>query len=285
MKTIAIDIGGTTIKGALFLNNNIIKEATKPTMGNTNRETILANIKAVINELFSSDVIGIGISSAGNINPDLGLCTYATDNLKGFTGLNIKKTIEEQYKVECAVENDAICALYGEMINYPTIKNITMLTLGTGVGGAALVDGNILHGSKFTGARFGHLIIEKNGRLCNCGQRGCIEQYISATALIKEAKKHNINVNSAKEVFLLASNGDSKAKVIVDEFLCYLETVLTSINSFISPEVIILGGGVSLANIIKEKNKIENVRFAVFKDKSSLYGANYLINKALEKRV
>lgn len=285
MKTIAIDIGGTTIKGALFLNNNIIKEATKPTMGNTNRETILANIKAVINELFSSDVIGIGISSAGNINPDLGLCTYATDNLKGFTGLNIKKTIEEQYKVECVVENDAICALYGEMINYPTIKNITMLTLGTGVGGAALVDGNILHGSKFTGARFGHLIIEKNGRLCNCGQRGCIEQYISATALIKEAKKHNINVNSAKEVFLLASNGDSKAKVIVDEFLCYLETVLTSINSFISPEVIILGGGVSLANIIKEKNKIENVRFAVYKDKSSLYGANYLINKALEKRV
>lgn len=287
MKIIAVDIGGTTIKSAVFIEGKFIDSYSVKTRGNTNRNLILEGVFNTIDRFFDKDVIYISISSAGNIDSENGKCVYATDNLKGWTGLEIKKIITEKYKVSTFVENDAICSLKGELANYSSLNDAVMLTLGTGVGGAAIIDNNIVHGNKFTGMRFGHMIIESNGYVCNCGSRGCVEQYISATALVREAKKYNSNIKNGKEIFDLYRNNDQNMKKVVDNFMYYFNVTINSINQLLDPSLIIIGGGISLArDIILEKldKNIKNVVFAKYGDKSALYGAYIFATEELERK-
>lgn len=287
MKIIAVDIGGTTIKSAVFIEGKFIDSYSVKTRGNTNRNLILEGVFNTIDRFFDKDVIYISISSAGNIDSENGKCVYATDNLKGWTGLEIKKIITEKYKVSTFVENDAICSLKGELANYSSLNDAVMLTLGTGVGGAAIIDNNIVHGNKFTGTRFGHMIIESNGYVCNCGSRGCVEQYISATALVREAKKYNSNIKNGKEIFDLYRNNDQNMKKVVDNFMYYFNVTINSINQLLDPSLIIIGGGISLArDIILEKldKNIKNVVFAKYGDKSALYGAYIFATEELERK-
>lgn len=287
MKIIAVDIGGTTIKSAVFIEGKFIDSYSVNTRGNTNRNLILEGVFNTIDRFFDKDVIYISISSAGNIDNVNGKCVYATDNLKGWTGLEIKKIITEKYKVSTFVENDAICSLKGELANYSSHNDVVMLTLGTGVGGAAIIDNNIVHGNKFTGMRFGHMIIESNGYVCNCGSRGCVEQYISATALVREAKKYNSNIKNGKEIFELYRNNDQNMKKVVDNFMHYFNVTINSINQLLDPSLIIIGGGISLAkDIILEKldKNIKNVVFAKYGDKSALYGAYIFATEELERK-
>lgn len=287
MKIIAVDIGGTTIKSAVFIEGKFIDSYFVKTRGNTNRNLILEGVFNTIDRFFDKDVIYISISSAGNIDSENGKCVYATDNLKGWTGLEIKKIITEKYKVSTFVENDAICSLKGELANYSSLNDAVMLTLGTGVGGAAIIDNNIVHGNKFTGMRFGHMIIESNGYVCNCGSRGCVEQYISATALVREAKKYNSNIKNGKEIFDLYRNNDQNMKKVVDNFMYYFNVTINSINQLLDPSLIIIGGGISLArDIILEKldKNIKNVVFAKYGDKSALYGAYIFATEELERK-
>ncbi len=287
MKIIAVDIGGTTIKSAVFIEGKFIDSYSVKTRGNTNRNLILEGVFNTIDRFFDKDVIYISISSAGNIDIENGKCVYATDNLKGWTGLEIKKIITEKYKVSTFVENDAICSLKGELANYSSLNDAVMLTLGTGVGGAAIIDNNIVHGNKFTGMRFGHMIIESNGYVCNCGSRGCVEQYISATALVREAKKYNSNIKNGKEIFDLYRNNDQNMKKVVDNFMYYFNVTINSINQLLDPSLIIIGGGISLArDIILEKldKNIKNVVFAKYGDKSALYGAYIFATEELERK-
>ena len=287
MKIIAVDIGGTTIKSAVFIEGKFIDSYSVKTRGNTNRNLILEGVFNTIDRFFDKDVIYISISSAGNIDSENGKCVYATDNLKGWTGLEIKKIITEKYKVSTFVENDAICSLKGELANYSSLNDAVMLTLGTGVGGAAIIDNNIVHGNKFTGMRFGHMIIESNGYVCNCGSRGCVEQYISGTALVREAKKYNSNIKNGKEIFDLYRNNDQNMKKVVDNFMYYFNVTINSINQLLDPSLIIIGGGISLArDIILEKldKNIKNVVFAKYGDKSALYGAYIFATEELERK-
>ena len=112
---IGIDIGGTTIKGALFgANNEIVRECSRPTHGKAGREEIFSMLFSVIEGLESPDT-PIGISSAGDIDPVAGRCVYATDNLMGWTGAEIAKTVSDRFGVPCVADNDAVCALKGEL--------------------------------------------------------------------------------------------------------------------------------------------------------------------------
>lgn len=275
MKKIGIDIGGTTIKGALFEGENIIKECAVPTRGNEGREAIFSALFCAIDELFSKDVTLIGISSAGNIDPATGKCVYATDNLLGWTGADIRGTVEKKYGVCCKVDNDAVCALKGELRFLPDLKDVTMLTFGTGVGGASLVCGNILRGKAFDAARWGHVCIEPNGRACNCGRVGCAETYLSATALLKEGKKKIPALTSCKELFERYAAGEHAAQAVLKEFGVYLNLLLGIIRTALSPEKIILGGGVAQSEeILKEliENKTD-IAFARLGNRAGVYGA------------
>lgn len=276
MKKIGIDLGGTTIKGALFNGENkIIKQSAVPTHGKEGRSAIFRALFSLIDELIEEDVALIGISSAGNIDPDAGVCVYATDNLMGWTGADIRGEAEGRYHIPCKVDNDAVCALKGELSFYPDAKNATMLTFGTGVGGASLVNGHILRGKQFDAARWGHLVLEPRGRACNCGKTGCAESYLSATALVKRGAERIPDLKDCKELFLLAREGNAAAEDILREFGFYLNALLENIRTALAPEYIILGGGVAQSTdaFLKLLTKKSDIRFAKLGDKAGVYGA------------
>lgn len=275
MKNIGIDLGGTTIKGALFGDSEIIKQNAVPTRGKEGRSAIFGALFSLVDSLMEEGVSRIGISSAGNIDPATGVCVYATDNLMGWTGADIRGEVEEKYRIPCSVDNDAVCALKGELAFYPEVKNATMLTFGTGVGGASLVNGQIVRGAHFDAARWGHVAIEPHGRPCNCGKIGCAESYLSATALVKRGREKLPALGSCKELFSLAEEGNREAAEVLAEFGYYLNLLLDTIRTALAPEIIILGGGVaqSQAAFLALLTKTEDIRFAKLGEKAGIYGA------------
>ena len=276
MKKIGVDLGGTTIKGALFDGDNkIIKSSSEPTRGKEGRSAIFQALFSLIDALMEDGVELIGISSAGNIDPATGVCVYATDNLMGWTGADIRGEVEKRYHIPCKADNDAVCALKGELSFYPEVKNATMLTFGTGVGGASLVNGQILRGAKFDAARWGHLVLVPNGRACNCGKCGCAENYLSATALVKRGKESIPDLEDCKQLFRLAEEGNKAAEAVLEEFGFYLNCLLDNIRTALAPERIILGGGVAKSQdaFLKLLTKKEDVCFVRLGDMAGALGA------------
>ena len=277
MAKIGIDIGGTTIKGALFSGGKIVAESSAPTMGTVGREAILQSMHTVIGRLMSEEVTFIGVASAGNIDARRGVCVYATDNLKGWTGLHIAEEVQERYGVRCRAENDAICALLGET-GGDLSHDVTMLTFGTGVGGASIVNGSVVRGKNFDAARWGHVVLYPGGRVCNCGKQGCAEQYLSATALLRSARRAGLHVSDCEAVMRAFVDGDSRAERVVRSFVQDLLTLLSNICTAIAPEKIILGGG--LMNAWDAFSRVHEmppyaVR-AALGGKAGIYGAGVL---------
>ncbi|AFK87301.1 ROK family protein [Thermoanaerobacterium saccharolyticum] len=287
-KVIGIDIGGTKILGGVIgSNGDLIKFKETSTDANLGRDHILKKLFSVLDDLFDTDIEGIGIGSAGRINFNTGEVIYATDNLPGWTGINLKEIISQKYKTKTIVENDVNAAIIGEnwLGSAKSFKDVLMITLGTGVGGAIILDGKLIRGSHFSAAEIGHTILYPGGKRCNCGQNGCVEQYISGTAIYKrynEIVGSNL-VSSAKDVFNLYMKNDKISKLVVDEFVKSLSLLIFNIRNFIDPEIIILGGGVTNSKdlwweYLKSQIKCDlNISIAGLNNFSTVYGAAKLI--------
>lgn len=287
-KVIGIDIGGTKILGGVIgSNGDLIKFKETSTDANLGRDHILKKLFSVLDDLFDTDIEGIGIGSAGRINFNTGEVIYATDNLPGWTGINLKEIISQKYKTKIIVENDVNAAIIGEnwLGSAKSFKDVLMITLGTGVGGAIILDGKLIRGSHFSAAEIGHTILYPGGKRCNCGQNGCVEQYISGTAIYKrynEIVGSNL-VSSAKDVFNLYMKNDKISKLVVDEFVKSLSLLIFNIRNFIDPEIIILGGGVTNSKdlwweYLKSQIKCDlNISIAGLNNFSTVYGAAKLI--------
>ncbi len=274
---LGVDIGGTTVKGALLEGLNFIREREVPTRGREGREAIFTSLFSVIDALLEegNEVELLGVSSAGNIDPYRGVCVYATENLMGWTGVDLKGTLEARYHLPVQVDNDAICALKGELLFYPHAKDVTMLTFGTGVGGASLRGGEIVRGKLFDGARWGHVTLAEGGRRCSCGRLGCAESYLSATALLSRGREKLPALKSAKELFELYVAGEPAAKEALLEFGGYLNSLLELIRAEMRPEYILLGGGMAQSeeiflSLIQNKS---DVAFARLKNRAGIVGA------------
>ena len=273
---LGIDLGGTSIKGGLFDDDmTLVRETAVPTCGQEGREKIFAALFTLIETLGVEGVTEIGVSSAGNIDPYRGVCVYATDNLRGWTGADIKGEVEKKFHIPCRADNDAVCALKGELTFYPEVGNATMLTFGTGVGGASLVNGQIVRGSRFDGARWGHVTLFPGGNACSCGRRGCAESYLSATALLRRGRERLPALEDCKQLFTLAKEGNGEAQKTLEEFGGALNLLLYNIRTALAPELIILGGGVAqseeqIYNLIEEKS---DIAFARLKNRAGMVGA------------
>lgn len=247
MKHIGIDIGGTSIKGIVVDANSITAQTKVPTNISGGLESITKSIFQTIENLlpFADEKSGIGIGSAGDIDPFLGKVIYATDNLPGFTGFEIKKVVEEKFGRRVCVVNDAVAAFIGELAFGAAAgcKHAVMLTLGTGLGGGISVNGKILLGSNCQGARIGHFPLHPDGRPCTCGLSGCAEQYVSATGLIKTAHECGCKSSDCGEIFKLSSDGVPEYQKAVDIFLSDLSAVIRTVKCIFDPESIVLGGG------------------------------------------
>ena len=280
-----VDIGGTTVKMGLFtVDGKVTDKWEIPTRKEENGKYILEDIAKSVKErmqrdtLTLEDIAGLGIGVPGPVKEDGTVLKCA--NL-GWGVFNVADTVRELTGIEnVKVGNDANVAALGEMwqgggIGY---NNLVMVTLGTGVGGGVILGGKILTGSNGAGGEIGHIRVNYEEKdVCGCGKTGCLEQYASATgvvrlakkALEKKEKKTTLVADdlSAKAVFDAAKAGDELAMDIVEKFGFYLGMALAHISQVIDPEVFVIGGGVARAGqiIIDEvsKNYEENVMFAL----------------------
>lgn len=276
MSVIGIDLGGTMVKGGFFDRGVLFSQNKRPSNGRLSREAIIRAVKDEIRGLWRNDVERIGIVSAGDIDPIQGVCTYATDNLMGWTGTPIKAIFEEEFKVPVYVENDAIGALIGEASLFIERKDITLLTFGTGVGGASFVNGLLDRSER---AKWGHRVLIEDGRRCNCGKSGCAETYLSASALLQDGKAAIPALSSTIELMSLFKQGDKRAERVVRRYGDWLNAFLKMINSEIHPSMIILGGGLMDAKDVIEpliSKENANHSFAKLGNTAGIVGASAL---------
>ena len=280
-----VDIGGTTVKIRLFtVDGKVTDKWEIPTRKEENGKYILEDIAKSVKErmqrdtLTLEDIAGLGIGVPGPVKEDGTVLKCA--NL-GWGVFNVADTVRELTGIEnVKVGNDANVAALGEMWQGggKGYNNLVMVTLGTGVGGGVILGGKILTGSNGAGGEIGHIRVNYEEKdVCGCGKTGCLEQYASATgvvrlakkALEKKEKKTTLVADdlSAKAVFDAAKAGDELAMDIVEKFGFYLGMALAHISQVIDPEVFVIGGGVARAGqiIIDEvsKNYEENVMFAL----------------------
>lgn len=266
MYYIGIDLGGTNIAAGLVdENNNIVKKMSVPTLPERGNDAVTADIAKLISDLAFSygisldDVAYAGLATPGAINCDTGTIDRACNLL--MEDYPIVDKLSKLTPVKIYLENDANAAALGEAVAGAAkgAKYSVMVTLGTGVGGGIVIDGKVFSGFNYAGGELGHMVIEYNGRQCNCGRRGCWEAYSSATALIEmtkeeiakspdselakiAAEKGKVNGRTA---FLAKDKGDEAGIRVVEKYLDYLACGITNVINLFQPDIVCIGGGIS----------------------------------------
>ena len=263
-----VDVGGTTCKIGFFETNGTLldKWEIKTNTAN-NGESILSDVAhAVDNKLAQEgiskdDVQGIGLGVPGPVNSN-GVVSGCV-NL-GWGVLNVEEELGKLTGLKIKAGNDANVAALGEMWQGggKGHQDVVMVTLGTGVGGGVIVNGKMVAGFHGAGGEIGHITVSDDEiEACNCGSYGCLEQYTSATGIVRVTKRKLAKSNeettlrkyenlTAKDVFDEAKAGDAVALDLVDEVCGILGKALSNIACVVDPEVIVIGGGVSKAGDI-----------------------------------
>ncbi|MBR7122698.1 MAG: ROK family glucokinase [Oscillospiraceae bacterium] len=262
-----VDVGGTTVKLAYFAEDGTLLDKWElPTRTAEGGRAILPDIAASVEAYLQRrsiprrQIMGIGIGVPGPVRSDgtVNRCI----NL-GWGVFNIEKELSRLTGFPVKAGNDATLAALGECWKGGGQGYDTMVfaTLGTGVGGGIVIGGKVLYGTHGAGGEIGHMVINRKERqACGCGNRGCVEQYCSATGIVRLAKEYlencdtpsllrNVENLTCKAVFDAAAAGDSPAKEILEQVYAYLGEFLANICNVIDPEAVVLGGGVSKAGI------------------------------------
>ena len=288
---VAIDLGGTGIKGALVSEEGeILKTRTIPTAKEKNE--VLRVIGEVVEELKTGyEIEGIGLGSPGTIDSENGKVLGVGGNINDWAYTDIKGYLDGIFPgTLIKVDNDANCAGQCEvwMGAARGYKSALILTLGTGLGGAVFVHGKMLHGERFKATELGHLILYPRGRECMCGQRGCSEKYVCGTGIELNYEELTGKTTSAVEIVGMVDT-DVNAKRAVDKFAEDLGYVLINMKNAFDPAVIVIGGGVinsadiwwdkMLANYKKYVNSYDDMPIvkAQYLNSAGLIGAASLI--------
>ncbi len=258
---IGLDLGGTSLKFALgTCSGDILKKDELPSKADRPQKEIFDVIFTAVRVLQKEAekrgcvVAAIGLGSPGAIDFEKGKLKGNTPNFVHWGNAEIKKNIEAEFNLPVWADNDANVMAFAESRRGAGrgAKNMIALTLGTGIGGGILIDGQIYRGSFFAGAELGHITIDYDGEPCNCGGRGCVEKYASAPAMVKnyieKLTASNLPVPekvSTKVIFAQAGEGQKQALETIDETCQYLGAALASIINTFNPEIIVIGGGVA----------------------------------------
>lgn len=263
-----VDVGGTTVKMGFFeTSGKLIDKWEIRTNTDEHGKEILPDIaRAIDNKLAQesiskSEVEGVGIGVPGPVRSD-GVVNGCV-NL-GWGVFNVAEELGRLTGLKVKVGNDANVAALGEMWKGGAMgcSDVIMVTLGTGVGGGIIVDGHVVAGFNGAGGEIGHITVNNDEiEPCNCGQYGCLEQYTSATGIVRMAKRKLAKSNeetslrkftdlTAKDIFDEAKAGDAVALTLVDDLGEILGSALSNMACVVNPEVIVIGGGVSKAGQI-----------------------------------
>lgn len=305
---IGIDLGGTNIAGGLVNKaGEILKKLSVPTASERGSDAVIEDIYSVIEALIRENntgepVKGIGIGVPGIADPHTGEVIVCV-NLNWYN-VPLKEKLSKKTDLPIYIDNDATVAGVAEfqIAQEGKYKDAVILTLGTGVGGGILVDGKVLSGHNGIGSELGHMLIGEALYTCNCGRNGCLETFASSTAIIHYAKyliksgkpstmlemvNGDLEKISGEVIFNAAKAGDSVANEVVDRLVKYLSIGIMNIVCTLDPEIIFLGGGISMAGdflLDKVNAALENLKYfkakphvtveiAKFKNDAGIIGA------------
>lgn len=265
---IGVDLGGTNIAaGIVDENGNIVYSASDKTRVTADPYSLVNDIISLIKDIMDKtdyEITSIGIGVPGIVNND-GLVLQCV-NL-GWINIDLKNKVEEAFEIPTHLANDATVACVAESAlgTLKGVDNGVLLTLGTGVGGGFIVNGQILKGPFGRASEIGHMVIGPGRYTCNCGRNGCLETYTSSTSIIKHAKAlvqkddadktsefykafiDHIDAVDGKAIFDYAKKNDPIAKFVINDLAHYLAIGIVNIMVSIDPEVVTLGGGLSNA--------------------------------------
>jgi glucokinase len=271
---IGVDLGGTNIVFGVVSADGAtqLPTVTKPTRAELGAdsvlESIVAGIELIIAEAGAShgiarkDFLGIGVGAPGPLDRAKGLVIIAP-NL-GWHNFPLRDRVAERVNLPVTLDNDANCATLGEwwLGAGRGTRNMLGLTIGTGIGGGLIIDGELFHGATDVAGEVGHMTIESQGRRCTCGNYGCLEAYASGTAIAARAREALQTSDgslvrslvdgdesriTAQTVFVAATQGDALALEVLRDTARFLGTGVANLLNVFNPEVVVLTGGVTAA--------------------------------------
>lgn len=270
-KLLGIDLGGKTIKfGILTLEGEVQEKWAIETNTLENGRHIVSDIVESLKHRLSlygltkDDFLGIGMGSPGAVDRTSKTVTGAF-NLNWADTQEVGSVIEKEVGIPFFIDNDANVAALGERWVGAGANNpdVVFVTLGTGVGGGVIADGNLIHGVAGAGGEIGHMIVDpENGFTCTCGNKGCLETVASATGVVRVARQlaeqyegssaikaaiDNGDTVTSKDIFIAAEDGDKFANSVVERVSRYLGLAAANISNILNPDSVVIGGGVSAA--------------------------------------
>ena len=268
LPVLAVDIGGTKIIAAVFsTDGQLLAKDVYPTLAGAGVSAVIERIFTAIDRLLSQNITEIsqldciGIAVAGAIDSNRGLVT-ASPNLPGWLDVPLRYIVQDRYQVDAFLVNDASAAALGEH-RFGVgrgVSNLILLTLGTGIGGGIVINGEMYCGVCGSAGEIGHMVIDVNGPECACGNRGCLEALASGTAVARDAIRRigqgeksslvemaegEIESITAETVGTAARNGDSLALDVLSQAANYLGVGMVNLVNIFNPEMIVLGGGMA----------------------------------------
>jgi glucokinase len=251
---IGMDLGGTTFKAlAVTPDGSILGRTQADTRAQEGPQAVVQRMVAAIGQLQQEvapapwHLAAVGFGIPGIVDLSAGI-VRRSPNLPGWEDFDLSAALSQHLEVPVTIENDANAAVLGEawLGAGRGTGHFLMLTLGTGVGGGAIIAGNILHGAHGYGGEVGHTVVDPAGPLCQCGSYGCLEQFASGTAVARMAEPYYGKV-TAHDVALAAQRGEARAVEVYHQVGRYLGIACASLANLFNPECIAIGGGAARA--------------------------------------
>lgn len=253
---LAADLGGTNLRIAVVDDNGEILHLVKrPVPDEVTPNQLIEQIEdmgAECRTLFQSGsdqtlFAGVAFTAPAPIAKDFDGVLTKLPNLPSLVGMNLKAELEKLFGLPVTVENDATAAGIGENWIGASrgIENVICITLGTGIGGGIIINGEAIRGKDGIGGEIGHISVEPEGHPCGCGSHGCIEQYASATAIVRLARDRGMNVETAEDVYVAWKAGNGMAEAVFRSMGRYLGITLGGLANVLNPEMLVVCGGVT----------------------------------------
>ncbi len=295
--SIGVDLGGTNLRAAsVDKHGKMLNKVSGSTDLAAGRDAVIGDMVEAIQKLKaeagSLRLAGVGIGIPGFILMEEGI-VVGSNNLPQFEGFPVRDEIERRLGTQVMLENDANAAALGEkwIGAGKDVKDLVLLTLGTGIGGGIISAGKVLHGSVGMAGELGHITVVPNGNPCGCGNYGCVEKHASATAIVSMARMMSLGDNvTSEDVFHMAVAGNAKAKMIFHTMGSSLGIALATLINIFNFPLYLLSGGVLAAweqfapamfdEVEKRSFTYRNAKTTITKatlgNEAGLYGAAYL---------
>lgn len=267
---LAVDLGGTNLRmAAVDRQGSVLHLVKRPTPDGVTGGQLACLFEEMAAEnaaATSSSFLAIGIGVPGNVLSS-GV-VHRLPNVPTLEGVDIRAAVSEKFDIPIALDNDATAAAIGErwLGASKGISDSILITLGTGVGGGVIVNGKPLRGPDGGAAKLGHICVEPDGHPCGCGSHGCIEQYASATAMVRMAAEAGLKVAHSRELHERWQNGDQTAKRVFDGVGRHLGITLAGLVNTFNPEIIVIGGGAAAAWDAFIAPLTDEIRLRAFKE-------------------